>query len=110
MTHTKLIPWNDFLKAELQDDKKAQYFLLAALEEYEQDDDIENFLLALRHIIDARGKFSDVAKKAKISRQHLYRILAKKSSPSFEIVKRIIKAVNLSLIYPQFAAHPQHSR
>lgn len=92
------------MREQLQDDEHAQYFFLAALENYERDDRMDDFLLAVRMIIDARGKFSDVARKAKVSKAYLCKVLSHKGNPSFQILKRVMNAVGITFVYPTLDA------
>lgn len=89
-----ILKWDDTIKRELKDDAFAEAFLKAALESYKKDHNVSDFLHALRTLIHARGKFSDVAKKAKISREHLYKILSQKGNPTIDSLMRILTTLN----------------
>ena len=62
----------DALIEELSDPELAAHYLTAALEEQ----DLKTFLLALRHVALAKGVTS-LAKRTKINRQHIYKVLDK---------------------------------
>ena len=68
--------YDEGLKARLTDPQEAAAYLSAALEDGGQD----VFLLALRDVAEARG-LSQVARKAKLNRENMYRILSVEGNP-----------------------------
>jgi probable addiction module antidote protein len=77
----------------LQDPAKAEAYLNASL----NDEDPRIFLLALKDVIEARFKISDVAKEANLNRENIYRILSKKGNPKLTSIQSILNAVGLNL-------------
>lgn len=71
----------------------AAEYLRAALEE---SDEPKVLLIALRHIAKAQG-MPEVAKRANIERESLYRALSLKGNPRFSTIVGIVKALGLSL-------------
>ncbi|MCG3204756.1 MAG: hypothetical protein KCHDKBKB_01472 [Elusimicrobia bacterium] len=69
--------YHEDLINDLKDPKFALEYLNACLE----GGDEGTFLLALRHVAEAHGGFVKLAKKTKISREHLFRMLSKKGNP-----------------------------
>jgi probable addiction module antidote protein len=67
-----------------EDPELAQMYLEAAFESYEQDEDTDALLLAMRHVAEAKGGIGKLAKKTKISREHLYDILSSKHKPELD--------------------------
>ena len=86
----------DLLKRLSSSEYAAQY-LKAALDETLSDGNMEAFLLALRNIVDATGARQEVATEAKISRQHLYRMLSGDGNPTLETLTSVLQAVGLTI-------------
>ncbi|MGF1603913.1 MAG: DNA-binding protein [Thermosynechococcaceae cyanobacterium] len=87
---------DDFL-IRLKDLDYAATYLKTALDETLLDGNQEAFLLALKNVVDARGKVKDVAEEADITRQHLYRLLSGNGNPTLETMASVLKAVGLSI-------------
>ncbi len=73
----KIPSYHDDLISELKDSRFALQYLNACLESGDEG----TFLLALRHVAEAHGGFVRLAKKTKLSREHLFRMLSKKGNP-----------------------------
>lgn len=76
---TPSYPYRDYLNKTMQDPKRAAGYLEAALE----DSDPRVFLLALKDVIEAQGGMTKIARHAKMSREHLYRMLSLRGNPGF---------------------------
>jgi probable addiction module antidote protein len=76
----------------LSDPEEAAEYLNAALEEGSQ----EVFLMALRDIAEARG-FSNIARKSKLNRENLYRLLSDKGNPQLSSLNSVLRSVGLRL-------------
>ncbi|MGJ7066520.1 hypothetical protein ABM016_14700 [Morganella morganii] len=50
------------------------------------------FLMALRHVIEARGGMASVAQKAGVSRETLYRTLSAKGNPTLKTLRNVVNA------------------
>jgi probable addiction module antidote protein len=72
-------------------------YLKAALDETLEDGDMNAFLLALRNIVEASGSIAKSARKTKITRQHLYKILSGKGNPTLDTLASVLSSVGLSL-------------
>ena len=83
----------------------ASKYLKAALDETLKDGDMDAFLLALKYVIEASGSIGTTARKTKISRQHLYRILSGEGNPTLGTLTSVLSSVGLSLDFS-----PQHRR
>ncbi|MBK9127121.1 MAG: putative addiction module antidote protein [Phycisphaerales bacterium] len=75
------------------DPEYAAEYLKAALED---SDEPRVLLIALRHLAKAQG-IAEVAKRANIERESLYRALSLKGNPRFSTIMAITKALGLSL-------------
>ena len=89
-TTTSLVPFDaaDYLDNE---ETIAEY-LTAALEDPDQD----AFLMALRDVAKARG-IANVAAKAGLGRESLYKTLKSGSQPRFDTVRRLLMALDVKL-------------
>ena len=94
--------YRDALIEDLKNPQESEAYLRIALEEYESDQNIESFLLALRNIADAQGGIGKLAEKTNLNRQNLYRILSKTGQPKFPTMLAILHGLGFALI-PQKA-------
>jgi probable addiction module antidote protein len=84
--------YEDNLKKDLLDPIEAAEYLNAALE----DGSKEVFLMALKDIADANG-ISEIARKTKLNRENLYRILSTQGNPKLKSLTSILHSVGLKL-------------
>ncbi|MBI5885915.1 MAG: putative addiction module antidote protein [Deltaproteobacteria bacterium] len=92
MTKKKTSYQEDLIEA-LKDPREAAEYLNAAIE----DGDKEVFLLAMRNVAEAHGGMSAVAKKARMNRESLYRMLSKKGNPELKSVFNLLHVVGLKI-------------
>lgn len=85
--------FKELLLEDLQDSESAQEFLNATIEAYAESSDIPAFLLSLRYLAEAKGGVAKLAKKTKLNKQNLYKILTGKTSPKFSTIYTIIKGL-----------------
>jgi len=82
---------------DLKDPKEALSFLEVILEEYQKDKDDKILMMALGDIAKAQGGIGKLSKRLKISRPHLYEILAGKHSPSLDNTLDIISGLGFRI-------------
>lgn len=97
MKKNKSIKYQDELIKSLKKPKEATAYLNAALE----DGDLEIFLLALRNVAEALGGLSQVAKKAKLNRENLYRMLSSSGNPEIASLTKILGCFGMRLAVHQ---------
>jgi len=85
--------YQDVLIESLQDPLEAAAYLDAALEV----GDRAAFLLAVRNVVDALGGMANIARKAGLNRENLYRVLSDKGNPELGSLEKLLKAVGLRL-------------
>src|SRR5579871_557329 len=85
--------FQDYLVKKLRNKKEAKAFLDAAMREFEEDGDIDAFLLALRYLAEAKGGISELSNKSHLNRQNLYKILAGKTIPKFDTTLSIMNGL-----------------
>lgn len=73
----------------------AAAYLRASLEEIDQPGGEEAFLMALRHVVEARGGMAEIARRAGLSRESLYRSLSAKGNPTLRTLHKVINAAGL---------------
>lgn len=81
----------------LKDPKEADLYLRIAMEEYQEDGDVEALLVALRNIAEAKGGMAKLAKKTHMNRQGLYKVLSNKGNPSLEKFGLILRGLGYRL-------------
>lgn len=59
--------------------------------------DTEIIMVAIGNVAKAQG-MSDIAKKANLSRQNLYKALTSDSSPKFDTIKKVVEALGCKLV------------
>ncbi len=91
--------YQDFLLEELKDHDEAVAYLNAALEEsLKGDEDSQHlFLLALRNMAEAQGGIGNLAKKAHVGRESLYKTLSEKGNPKWHTLVSLVAALGLNL-------------
>lgn len=76
-------------------------YLQVAIEEYQEDNDAEALLIALRNIADAQGGMTELARKTHLNRQNLYSILSKKGNPRLDTFGIVLKGLGFKLTIEQ---------
>jgi len=91
--------YQDFLLEELKDHDEAVAYLNAALEESLKGDEESQhlFLLALRNVAEAQGGIGNLAKKAHVGRESLYKTLSEKGNPKWHTLVSLVVALGLNL-------------
>jgi probable addiction module antidote protein len=82
---------DEWLLQQLKDAEFAAEYLNAASE----DDDPKTYLTALRKVVEARGGMADIAEKAHLSRETLYRTLSTRGNPTIRTLSAVLKATGL---------------
>ena len=86
-------PYHPELIQALRDQREAVEYLNAALE----DGDPEAFLLALRDVAEAQGGVAELAQKAKLNRENLYRMLSDRGNPELRSLDALLHALGFRL-------------
>ena len=77
----------------LRDPHEAEEYLNAALEE----ENAELFLLALRNVAEAQGGMAQLADKAHLNRESLYRMLSERGNPELKSLESLLHALGFRL-------------
>jgi probable addiction module antidote protein len=89
--------FKDYLIDKLKNTTEAKNFFNIAIQEYEEDKDIQAFMLALRYLTEAQGGIAKLSEKSHLSRQNLYKVLTGKTAPRLDTVFSIINSLGLHL-------------
>ena len=89
----KVTTYQEDLIEALKDPVEASAYLNVAMEE----DDRTVFLLALRNVADAHGGMSAIAKKTRLNRESLYKMLSERGNPEIKNVLNLLASMGLKL-------------
>ena len=91
--------YQDFLIEQLKDHDEAVAYLNAALEESLKGDTESQqlFLIALRNVAEAQGGIGELAKKAHVGRESLYKTLSENGNPKWHTLVSLVMAMGLNL-------------
>jgi probable addiction module antidote protein len=89
--------FKDVFTSDLKDPVEARAHLLLAIEEYEEDGDIQAFMHMLRYIAEAQGGLASLAERTNLNRQNLYKIFTGKTTPRFDTTLSIIKGLGFKI-------------
>jgi len=104
----KSVLHDDAMVQLIKDDPSfAPVYLHQAFLEIDEEGGYQTFMLALRHVIEANGGMTAVAKRAGLSRESLYKSLSPEGNPSFKRIAAVASATG----YPisrivSVSAHP----
>ena len=87
--------YDDFLKKELVDSEVAAVYLSAALE----DGSLDEFLVALRNVAQARGGIGELSALTRLNRQGLYKMLSENGNPTLGSLLPLLKAMGIRLTF-----------
>lgn len=82
-------------------------FLQTALEEYENDRDETALLLALRHVVKAKGGMQALSQNTNIPRESLYRMLSPSGNPTLKNLQRIMECFGYTLTFKRLETMQQ---
>ncbi|OGT41959.1 MAG: putative addiction module antidote protein [Gammaproteobacteria bacterium RIFCSPHIGHO2_12_FULL_40_19] len=85
--------YEEWLIKSLKNKKEAATYLQVALEEYQNDNDLESFLLALRYVAEAQGGLGKLSKKTHLNRESLYKTLSSKGNPKLQTIGILLKGL-----------------
>ena len=96
---SRCIDYHDTLIERLKKHDYAVAYLNAALAESLKGDEESQalFLMALRNVAEAQGTMSDLARRAKLRRESLYRMLSEKGNPELYSLAALLQAMGFNL-------------
>ena len=87
----------DDLIEDLKDPKEAAAYLNAHLEEAEEEDAEELFLMALRDVAKAYG-MTEISERTELGRESLYKALSESGNPKLKTLWILFNAIGLRLM------------
>lgn len=81
--------YHEDLIKDLKNRKEAATYLNAALE----SGDKKAFLLALRNVLEAQGGMTRIARRTKLNRVSLYKMLSKGGNPALENIMSLLNVI-----------------
>jgi probable addiction module antidote protein len=90
--------YDDWLIKSLKNKKEAATYLQVALKEYQNDGDLEAFLLALRHVAEAQGGIGKLSQKTHLNRESLYKTLSSKGNPKLQTIGILLKGLGFEFL------------
>lgn len=92
--HLNFQTFDEFMQEHLsKNSEEIMLYLDIALEEYENDGDIDALLIAIKRVAELKGGITELAKKTNLSRQNLYKIFSHKVTPRFDNIVKILNAL-----------------
>ena len=88
------VGYHEDLLFRLKDPEYAVGYLNACLE----DEDDGAFLLAIRDVAQVHGGLSQLARKAHLNREHLFRMLSKTGNPRLHSLRQLLEALGFRLV------------
>lgn len=85
--------YNQWLIGSLKNKKEAATYLQVALESFQDDDNLEAFLLALRHVAEAQGGLGKLSEKTHLNRESLYKTLSSKGNPKLQTIGILLRGL-----------------
>lgn len=82
---------------QLSDPKRANYAIKLALEEFEQDNDVDMLLDTLRLVAQAQGGLTSLARKTDVSRQALHEALSPQGNPRLRTFQNVLGSLGLRM-------------
>ncbi len=91
--------YQEWLLEKLKNHDEAIAYLNEALEESLKGDEESQhlFLLALRNVAEAQGGIGNLAKKAHVGRESLYKTLSEKGNPKWHTLVSLVIALGLNI-------------
>ena len=81
----------------LRDAKHASYAIKLALEEFEQNNDVDMLLDTLRLVAQAQGGLASLARKTDVSRQALHEALSPQGNPRLRTFQHVLGSLGLRM-------------
>jgi len=97
--------WDDYMKDYLsKSPENIVGYLETALEEYEEDGDTRALMIAIQRVAEIQGGITELARKAGVNRQNLYRIFSNQVSPRFNTLSKILRALGYTVSIKKLAS------
>ena len=82
--------FKDYHIDQLRDPEDARIYLSVALEDYEKNEDIDAFLLAVRDVVETQGGISKLAERLSLTDEGLSKVLSENGNPQLKMIRKIL--------------------
>ncbi len=82
--------FKDYHIEQLRDPEDAKIYLSVAIEDYEKDEDIDAFLIAVRDVAEAQGGISKLAERLSLTDEGLNKVLSENGNPQLNTIRKIL--------------------
>ena len=82
--------FKDYHIEQLRDPEDAKIYLSVAFEDYEKNEDIDAFLLAIRDVAEAQGGLSQLAERLSFTDEGLRKVLSENGNPQLNTMRKIL--------------------
>lgn len=89
--------FKDYHIQQLRDPEDAKIYLSVALEDYEINEDIDAFLLAVRDVAEAQGGISKLAERLSLTDDGLKKVLSGNGNPQLNTIRKILHELGFKL-------------
>ena len=89
--------FKDYHIEQLRDPEDAKIYLSVALEDYEENEDIDAFLLAIRDVAEAQGGISKLAERLSLTHARLNTTLSENGNPQLNTIRKILHELGFKL-------------
>ena len=97
--------FKDYHIEQLRDPDDAKIYLSVAIEDYEKDEDIDAFLLAVRDVAEAQGGISKLAERLSLTDEGLNKVLSENGNPQLNTIREILHELGF-----KFSIEPRENR
>ena len=81
--------FKDYHIEQLRDPEDAKIYLSVAFEDYEKNEDIDAFLLAVKDVVEAQGSISKLAERLSLTDDGLNKVLSENGNPQLNTIRKI---------------------
>lgn len=96
---SKGIPLDDIRLERFKDPQRANYAVKLALEEFENDNDVDSLLDTLRLVAQAQGGIASLARKTSVSRQALHQALSPQGNPRLRTFQSMLNSLGFQMSF-----------
>ncbi len=89
--------FKDYHIQRLHDPEDAKLYLSVALSDYQENGEVESFLLAVRDVAAAQGGMSELVKRVSFTREGLYKALSENGNPHLKTIGEILQGLGFKL-------------
>ena len=89
--------FKDYHIQQLRDPEDAKIYLSVALEDYEINEDIDAFLLAVRDVVEAQVGISKLAERLSLTNDGLKKVLSENGNPQLSTIRKILHELGFKL-------------